>query len=66
MLKNVTVAFFVCLSFGPVRATEACSDDFKKGMLQAYDDICRGSSGDEQATQRACDKREEIAKELAR
>ncbi len=66
MLRIVATLFAICLSFGPVRATDDCSDDFKKGMLQAYDDICRGSSGDEQATQNACDKREELAKELDR
>ncbi|NTB86840.1 hypothetical protein [Agrobacterium tumefaciens] len=36
------------------------------GQYDAYNDICRGSSGDEKATQSACDSRGEVSMLLGR
>ncbi|WP_139104371.1 hypothetical protein [Agrobacterium tumefaciens] len=36
------------------------------GQYDAYNDICRGASGDEKATQSACDSRGEVSMLLGR
>lgn len=36
------------------------------GQYDAYNDVCRGSSGDEKATQYACDSRGEVGMLLGR
>jgi hypothetical protein len=52
-------ATFVMIIATPSFAFEARIENLL-GRYSAYDDICRGSSGDEQATHNACDYRNEV------